>query len=309
MTALNHRTVALLALLALAPLGAYAADAHKAIEPVKLADRIYTFTNTGSNSTAIVGDESVILVDAGNAPEEGRLLLAAIATLTPKPVRVLVNTHWHFDHVNGNENIGAAGATIVAHSGVRNRMLTDKDRQVAPGFPTLTYTNAARAVPSITFDRELDLYSGDEEIQLIHPSANLVHTDGDTVVFYRKANIVQTGDLYFEGVYPFIDLGAGGWIGGVIAGCHEILSRIDDKTVVVPGHGPVTDKKHLEAYVAMLEGVSAKVTALVKAGKTLDEVKAAKPTAEYDAVWGQNWNKPDTFVELAYNGIVAHSKK
>ena len=309
MTTLNYRSVALLALLALAPFGAYAADAHKAIEPVKLAEHIYTFTNTGSNSTAIVGPEGVILVDAGNAPEQGSQLLAAIATLTPKPVRVLVNTHWHFDHVNGNEPLGVAGATVVAHREVRTRMIAEKDREVGPGFPTLVYKNAALALPAITFDRELTLHSGDEEILLRHPAAGQVHTDGDTVVYYRRANIVHTGDLFFNDVYPYIDVAAGGWIDGLIAGCREILARIDDKTIVVPGHGPTTDKKRLEAYVAMLEGISAKVTALVKAGKTLDEVKAAKPTAEFDQVWGQNWNKPDAFAALAYNGIVAHTKK
>jgi len=294
--------------LALAPLGAFAADAHKPVEPVKLADRIYSFTNTMSNSTAIVGDEAVVLIDAGSSPEEGKMLLAAIATLTPKPVRLLVNTHWHFDHVNGNEVVGLAGATVVGHTAMRTRMVEGKTKPL-PGFPELTYTNIAAATPSITFDREIVLHSGDEEVLLLHPATDQAHTDGDTVVFYRKANIIHMGDLYFEGVYPYIDVGAGGWIDGMIAGCREMLSRIDDKTIVIPGHGPATDKKHLEAYVAMLEGVSAKVTALIKAGKTLDEVKAAKPTAEFDAVWGQNWNKPDNFAELAYNGIVAHSKK
>jgi glyoxylase-like metal-dependent hydrolase (beta-lactamase superfamily II) len=309
MTTQSARSLALFALLALAPWCALADDAPKPVEPVKLADRIYTFTNTGSNSTAIVGDESVILVDAGSTPEQGTQLLTAIATLTPKPVRILVNTHWHFDHVNGNEPLSAAGAAVVSQREVRTRMIAEKSREVGPGFPTLAYRNAALALPAITFDRELTLHSDAEEILLFHPVANLVHTDGDTVVFYRHANIVQTGDLYFEGVYPFIDVAAGGWIDGLIAGCREILARIDDKTVVVPGHGPVTDKKHLEAYVAMLEGISAKVTALVKAGKTLEEVQAAKPTADYDAVWGQSWNKPDTFAALAYNGIVAHAKK
>ena len=309
MTTQSARSLALFALLALAPWCALAADAPKPVEPVKLADRIYTFTNTGSNSTAIVGDESVILVDAGNTPEQGTQLLAAIATLTPKPVRILVNTHWHFDHVNGNEPLGLAGATVVAHREVRTRMIAEKDREVGPGFPTLVYKNASLALPAVTFDRELTLHNGAEEILLFHPVANQVHTDGDTVVFYRRANIVHTGDLFFNDVYPFIDIAAGGWIDGLIAGCREILARIDDKTIVVPGHGPTTDKQRLESYVAMLEGISAKVTALVKAGKTLDEVQAAKPTADYDAVWGQSWNKPDTFAALAYNGIVAHTKK
>ena len=296
-------------MLALAPLCALAVDAPKAVEPVKLADRIYTFSNTMANSTAIVGDESVILVDSGANPGEGAGLQTAIAKLTPKPVRVLVNTHWHFDHANGNETLGAAGAVVVAQTEVRTRMIFGKGLAVSPDFPTLAYDNAALALPTVTFERELTLRSGDEEVQLVHPAANTVHTDGDTVVYYRHANIVQTGDLYFEGVYPYIDVPTGGWIDGMIAGCREILARIDDKTVVVPGHGPVTDKAHLEAYVAMLSGISAKITPMVLAGKTLEEVQAAKPTADYDQVWGQNWNKPDVFTALAYNGLVAHLKK
>ena len=296
-------------MLALAPLCALAVDAPKSVEPVKLADRIYTFSNTMANSTAIVGDESVILVDSGENPQAAAALQAAIATLTPKPVRVLVNTHWHFDHANGNEALGAAGVVVVAQKEVRPRMISGKGLAVSPSFPTLAYDKAELALPTVNFDRELTLRSGDEEVQLVHPAAGSAHTDGDTVVYYRNANIVQTGDLYFEGVYPYIDVPTGGWIDGMIAGCREILARIDDKTLVVPGHGPVTDKAHLEAYVAMLSGISAKITPMVLAGKTLEEVQAAKPTADYDQVWGQNWNKPDVFTALAYNGLVAHLKK
>jgi glyoxylase-like metal-dependent hydrolase (beta-lactamase superfamily II) len=276
---------------------------------VKLADRIYTFTNTMANSTALIGDEGVILVDSGSTPEECARLQAALATLTPKPVRVLVNTHWHFDHVNGNEPLGAAGATIVAQTEVRTRMIAEKSRQVSPGFPTLAYTNAALALPTVTFDRELTLRSGDKEILLLHPAANQAHTDGDVAVFYRHANILHTGDLFFQGLYPYIDVGSGGWIDGLIASGREMLALIDDKTVVVPGHGPVSDKAHLAAYVAMLADISAKITPLVRAGKTLDEVKAAKPTAAFDDAWGKTWLTGDQFTELAYNGLVAHAKK
>ena len=204
---------------------------------------------------------------------------------------------------------GLVFVVVVAQKEVRPRMIAGKGLAVSPSFPTLAYDKAELALPTVNFDRELTLRSGDEEVQLVHPAAGSAHTDGDTVVYYRHANIVQTGDLYFEGVYPYIDVATGGWIDGMIAGCREILARIDDKTLVVPGHGPVTDKAHLEAYVAMLSGISAKITPMVKAGKSLDEVKAAKPTADYDQVWGQNWNKPEAFTALAYNGLVAHLKK
>jgi glyoxylase-like metal-dependent hydrolase (beta-lactamase superfamily II) len=271
---------------------------------VKLAEHIYTFTHTSSNASAIIGDEGVILVDAGKSAEEGTRILAAIATLTSKPVRLLLNTHKHTDHVGGNIPIVDAGAIIVAQKEVRTRLLAATNPQSASdaAFPE-------RALPTITSDRELTLHCGNEEVFLLHPSADHVHTDGDTVVFYRHANVVHMGDLYFEGTYPVIDFRAGGWIGGMVVGCREMLARIDDRTVVIPGHGPVANKAHLEAYVSMLSDIGAKVTALIQAGKTLDEVKAAKPTAAYDQTWGKGRRNGDQFTEIVYNGIVAHMGK
>ena len=294
--------LALAALLAFVSPHAKADDTPKSVEPVKLAEHIYTFTHTSSNSSAIVGDEGVILVDAGKTPEEGARILAAIATLTPKPVRLLLNTHKHTDHVGGNASLADTGTAIVAQAEVRTRLLAEMNPQGAPGAAF-----SERALPTITYDRELTLHCGGEELRLLHPAADHVHTDGDTVVFYRKANVVHMGDLYFEGSYPVIDFRAGGWIGGMVAGCREMLIRIDDKTVVIPGHGPVTDKAHLEAYVAMLSDIGAKVAALIQAGKTLDEVKAAKPTAAYDQIWGKGRRNGDQFAEIVYNGIVARA--
>ena len=299
---------AILALAAFAPAALDAADAPPAVEAVRIADKVFALSHTMCNSAALVGDEGVLLIDGGTSAEEAVQRQAALAKLTKQPVRLLVNTHWHFDHVNGNEVFGTAGATIIGQSAMRTRMVTGKT-QPLPGFPALTYTSEALAVPAITFDRELTLHFAGEEVLLVHPTVGQAHTDGDAVVYFRRANVVHTGDLYFEGLYPFIDVGAGGWIDGLVAACREVIARIDDKTAVVPGHGPVTDKAHLEAYVAMLADISAKTTALIKAGKTLDEVKAAKPTAAYDEAWGKAFLKPEQFTELVYNGIVAHQAK
>lgn len=287
----------LLALLPLSPLHAAGSDTPPAVEAVALADRIYTFKNTMAISTAIVGDEGVLLVDSGDKPEVAANLQAAIAKLTTKPVRLLVNTHWHYDHVNGNAFFAEQGALVVGHSRMRERVATQE------------HPLPAAAQPTITFEKELTVHFAGEELELIHPDCQQGHTGGDLVVYYRHANIVHMGDLLFSSTYPYIDVSDGGWIDGMAAACREVLARIDGKTVVVPGHGPIVDKAGLEAFTAMLEGVSAAITPLVKAGKTLDEVKAAKPTAAFDAVWGKGWMKPDMFVELAYNGIVAHQKK
>jgi len=280
----------LLALLPLSPLHAAASDTPEAVH---LADRIYTFKNT----TAIVGDEGVLLVDSRDKPEATAELHAAISKLTTKPVRLLVNTHWHFDHVNGNAFFAERGALVVGHTRMRERVATQE------------HPLPVAAQPTITFEQSLTVHFAGEEVELIHPDCQQSHTSGDIVVYYRHANIVHMGDLLFSNTYPYIDVEDGGWIDGMATACREVLARIDGKTVVVPGHGPIVDKAGLEAFTAMLEGVSAAITPLVKAGKTLDEVKAAKPTAAFDAVWGKGWMKPDAFVELAYNGIVAHRKK
>lgn len=300
----------LFALLAFAPAWVRAVDAPPpAVEPVPVAAGIFTFTNTMSNSAVVVGDEGVLLIDSGASADSAVQIQAAIAKLTPKPVRLLVNTHCHFDHVNGNEYFGSRGATIIGHSAMRQRMAADKVRPVLPGLPAIAFEHEALALPEITFDRELALHFGGEEIQLVHPAVNQAHTDGDIVVYFRHANVVHMGDLYFQGLYPVVDIGAGGWIDGMIAACREVLTRIDDKTIVIPGHGPVANKAQLTAYVAMLSDISAKVTAMVQTGKTVDEVKAAKPTAAYDEGWGKVFLKPDQFTELVYNGIVQHTRK
>lgn len=283
-----------------------AAEAPAPLEPVQLAERVFSFGPTMSNSAALVGDEGVLLIDAGDSPAVAARLQAALARLTTKPVRLLVDTHWHFDHVNGNETFGAAGATILGHAAMRARMIAGRTDGAA-GASSISYTNEALAAPAITFEHELSLHFAGEEIRLWHP-AGPAHTDGDTVVFFRRANLVHMGDLFFNGMYPYIDVGAGGWIDGVVAGCRDVLARIDEHTIVVPGHGATTDKAHLEAYVAMLTDISARITALIRAGKTLDEVKAARPTAAYDEAWGKIFLKPDQFTELAYNGLVAHLK-
>ncbi|MFT3831371.1 MAG: MBL fold metallo-hydrolase [Opitutaceae bacterium] len=308
MTPRSLRLVTLFSVLALAPLGARAADAPKPIEPVPLADRVFTFTNTMSNATAVIGDDAVLLVDSGGSPEIAARLQGALAKLTDKPVRLLVDTHWHFDHVNGNEVFGAHGATIVGHAAMRSRMLEGKTN-VLPGFPAVAYEREEFATPTVTFDQSLTVHLGAQRVELVHPATGRAHTDGDAVVYLPQRNLVVMGDLYFEGMYPFIDVAAGGSVDGMIAGCREVLARIDDQTIVVPGHGPVTDKAHLAAFVAMLADISAKITPLVAAGKTLEEVKAARPTAAQDAVWGRGFLNPDQFTEIVYNGVVAQRKK
>lgn len=281
----------------------FAAQAPVAVEPVKVCSSIYTFRNTMSNSTVLLGEDGLLLVDSGGKAEDAPSLQTAIASLSEKPVRFLVNTHWHFDHVNGNAYFGGKGAVIIGQTRMRERVVSQK--ALMTGDAPLT----GAAVPVVVFEQELTLRLNDEEVVLSHPKAGCAHTDGDTVVYFKNAKVVSTGDLYFNGLYPYIDADSGGNIDGMVASCREILARIDDNTQVIPGHGPVSDKAKLLAYVAMLEDISARVTPLVKEGKTLAEVQAAKPTAAYDEAWGKVWMSGDQFLELVYKGIVNQTKK
>ncbi|EFK97832.1 Carbapenem-hydrolyzing beta-lactamase blaB-5 precursor [sediment metagenome] len=271
------------------------------IEPVKLAENIYVFKGTMSNSVLLAGAEGSLLIDSCDKGEVAALLDKTILRVTEYPVKYLINTHWHFDHVGGNEYFGANGVTIIGQDEMRKRAVTQ------PGMQGQSPLQKA-GLPVITYKNEMTMYLDGEEIYLFHPANQNVHTDGDTVIYFKKSNIIHMGDLYFEGLYPYLDLEAGGWINGMIAANQDILKMLNDKTIVIPGHGPVTDMKKLEAYIAMLSDISAKVTKMITEGKTLEEVKALKPTEIYDEGWGKIFLKPDQFVELVYKGLKKNLK-
>jgi glyoxylase-like metal-dependent hydrolase (beta-lactamase superfamily II) len=261
----------------------------------QLADRVYLFGGMQSNSLAVVGETGALLVDSGQTPEAGEQLAAAIATVTPQPVRMLVNTHWHFDHVNGNGVFAAKGATVIGHAAMRARAAT---QPVRAGQPL-----AAAELPVITDTTGLTLHVADQEIRLVHPRSGKAHTDGDTIVVLPKANIVHMGDLYFVGVYPYIDAGAGGSAAAMATAIREVLPLMNEQTKVVPGHGPVTNKAELATFAAMLDDVSQKVTSMIEDGKTLEQIQQAKPTAAYDERWGRSFFTPEQFVSFVHAGI------
>jgi glyoxylase-like metal-dependent hydrolase (beta-lactamase superfamily II) len=279
------------------PVAATAAD-ETPLEPVPLADNLLTFRGTMANSAVFVAPEGVLLIDAGDSPTAAARLQAAIAALTPQPVTLLVNTHWHFDHVNGNGAFARRGAVIIGQTAMRARAVVSDRGQGAGPLPE-------RERPVVTFERELALRLGAETVRLVHPQVGRAHTDGDTVVIFSRANVVHMGDLYFEGMYPYIDVEAGGSAAGMAAAIRELLPLLNDQTKVVPGHGPVSDKQKLTAFADMLADISGRVQSLITAGKTLAAVQAAKPTAAYDEKWGHGFMKPDGFVELVYRGLGA----
>jgi cyclase len=267
------------------------------IQTDKLADTVYMMTGAGGNLGVSAGEDGVFLIDSQFAPLTPKIQ-EAIAKLSAKPVRFLLNTHWHFDHTGGNENLGKAGAVIVAQENVRKRL--SKEGLIA-FFGMKTKAEPPVALPVITFTRDLSFQLNGEEIRAFYvPRA---HTDGDTIVHFAKSDVVHMGDTFFNKMYPFIDTSSGGSVAGVLAAVDRALKMVGDKTKIIPGHGPLGNKADLKAYRGMLAAVSGRVASQVKQGKKMEEVVASKPTAQYDEVWGKGFLAPAKFVEMLYGNL------
>ncbi len=217
------------------------------------------------------------------------------------PIRFVINTHWHGDHTGGNENFGEAGAIIVAHDNVRKRMSTE---QFSAFFGQTSPPSPDAALPVVTFTDTVTLHFNfnDEEIYIFH--VDPAHTDGDSIIWFRNANVVHMGDVFFAGRYPYIDLGSGGSIDGLIGAANRVLASIDPETRIIPGHGPISRIDDLQEYREVLTTVRARVTRHIAQGRSMDETIAARPGAEWDDVWGAGFINPEQFVEFVYASIM-----
>ncbi|MEX0644988.1 MAG: MBL fold metallo-hydrolase [Parvularculaceae bacterium] len=266
------------------------------IKTVKVAEGLFMLEGAGGNIGLSTGADGAFVIDDQYAPLSAKIL-AAIKKETDAPVEFVLNTHWHGDHTGGNEAFGAAGARIVAHENVRKRLkegLTYASGHTTPPAPT-------GALPIITFSDRVTFYWNGQDIEAFHPAA--AHTDGDAIIVFRTANVAHMGDIFFNGLYPFIDLESGGDLDGYIAAQEAALAKIDDKTKVIPGHGPLAKKADLKTSADMLKSVRARVKALIDAGKTEDEVVAAKPLADLDAEWSWDFINGETMTRTAYRSL------
>ncbi|HUU83459.1 MAG TPA: MBL fold metallo-hydrolase [Phycisphaerae bacterium] len=266
------------------------------VRTIPVRENVYMLAGAGGNLGVCVGEDGVLLIDSEYA-ELNEKVVGAVKAISDRPIRFVINTHWHFDHVGGNELLAAGGAVVVAHENVRKRMSSGQyllgiDRQV-PASP-------AAALPTVTFGDRLTFHWNGDEVAVVH--VETAHTDGDSIVFFRKANVIHLGDVCFAGMYPFIDVNAGGSIDGMVAAVDAALALSNDETKFIPGHGPLSDVAGLRSYRQMLATVRDRVRALVDQGKTREEVVAAKPTADLDAAWARAF-QPDTWVGLIYDGM------
>lgn len=264
-----------------------------------VAPGIYVVTGAGGSVAVWTGQDGIVLVDGGlesQAPQ----LLEAVARIAPGAVRFVVNTHWHPDHTGVNELASRAGAVIIAHEATREAMSTT---QVSEEYSVRIPASPRAAVPTLTLPGDAALHLNGDLLRIAHVAT--AHTGGDLVLWWQDANVVHLGDVFYNGGYPFVDRANGGSIAGVVATIEGVLSRADDATVVIPGHGPVARRTDLAAYRDMLVASGRRVRELVEQGKSLDEVLAARPTAAHDDRYGKGSVSAERFVRILYADLTA----
>jgi cyclase len=281
---------------------AFGQAAPDPIQATKLSGNLAVLMGDGGNVAVVVGDGGLMMVDGG-LPERSADMLKAVSQVDSHPVRVLFNTHWHFDHTGCNEALGKAGTKIIGHDNVK-KWLSQKVTLEALGRTFDPLSPQGR--PTETFQKGGKMTFGKEKIEYVH--VDPAHTDSDAYLFFPGPNVIHTGDLVFNGFYPVIDYSTGGWVGGMAAAADVLLKVGDAQTRIIPGHGPMASKNDLKAYRDMLNTVTQRMLPMAKQGKSAGEVVKAAPTKDYDGKWGNGLLPPEMWVRVAYTSILRHQK-
>jgi cyclase len=260
----------------------------------EVAPGVHVLLGSNGNVLIVPSPGGALIVDS-ERPADAEEIRKAVAKLSPAPVRHLVDTHWHLDHSGGNEAFARAGATVYAHRNVRVRRSTE---QFMPAYNARIPAGSAEALPIVTYLAAINLYVGGQHVSLRWAPA--AHTDGDTIVRLDPANVVHMGDIYFNGIWPFIDRASGGGVEGLIVALDGVLRQADDKTVIVPAHGDIAGKADLARYRAMIADVADRVRKAIAAGQSEAQVVAAKPAAAWRA--GMQGDE-DRFVAAVYDSL------
>ena len=267
------------------------------VQTLKITDALTMLSGPGGNIVVLNGSDGKFVVDTFVQGAWDKLK-AALDALGPAPLKAAIDTHWHFDHADNNAAFRAAGAAVIAHDNTKARMAQRHDiKSLGIVFPA----SPPEALPTETFGATRAIEANGERIALAYvPPA---HTDTDISIHFAKGNVLHLGDLFFNGMYPFIDASTGGNIGGMIAAADGALKFVDARTKIVPGHGPMADRTALTAYRDMLATVRDRVAKLKAAGRTLEETIAARPTADLDGAWGKGFLTPDVFLSIVYGTL------
>jgi glyoxylase-like metal-dependent hydrolase (beta-lactamase superfamily II) len=261
-----------------------------------LRGNVTALLGSGGNIGVLTGKDGKLIIDSGYSTSRGKIT-EALSGLSADPIRHLVNTHWHFDHTDGNEWMHSDGATILAHENTRKHLSTTTRVE---GWDFTFPPSPKDAIPAEVFDKEKTLHLNNTRVALAYYGPS--HTDGDVSAYFVEPDVLHCGDTWWNGHYPFIDYSTGGNIKGMIKAAETNLARVTEKTIVIPGHGKIGGKAELTEYRDVLVTIHDRIAALKKEGKTLEEIIAAKPTAAYDGKWATSFITGDVFTKLVYQG-------
>jgi cyclase len=262
-----------------------------------ITEQIYMVTGKGGNIGLFIGEDGTFLIDDQFAPLTGKIV-EAIKSVGGDFPRFLINTHYHGDHTGGNENLGQGGTLIFSHDNVRERL---NSGSFIAAFDKKREAVSREGLPVVTFSEDISFHLNGDNVQAIHvPHA---HTDGDSFIYFKKANVIHAGDLFFNGFYPFIDVTHGGSLKGTIKAVDRLLTLADDNTKIIAGHGPLGDKAQLAEYRQMLGIAYERLRKLKSEGKSAQEAAAVKPLADLDPMWGDGLFTSDRWIEIIYSGV------